>query len=163
MKRLLFLSVILLVTISSCRRYKAFPPALVTYFPYTENQQLVFANEREDTTALTITSVYISERHSESFCSKCGWNIALEFEANNDSMSISGYMNITYTPFLQLVAGSTFYYKEFPGDPFSAQFISQIGDTIRLSYDDHEAIVVRYEGVVEFYDAKHKCVWTLVK
>lgn len=163
MKRLLFLSVILLVTISSCRRYKAFPPALVTYFPYTENQKLVYANEGGDTTCLTVKQMYVSEKHFESYCSKCGWNIAMEFEANNDSVSIRGYMNITYTPFLQLVAGGTFYHKEFPGDPFSAQFISQIGDTIRLSDDNHEAIVVRYEGLVKFDDAKHECVWTLVK
>ena len=62
-----------------------------------------------------------------------------------------------------LNAGDTFYYYDIPGDPFSDQIISEIGDTIRLSKDNNEAIVVRYEGLVEFSDLQRNCTWKLVK
>ena len=163
MKKILFLAVILLIALASCRRYQAFPPALVTYFPYTENQRLVYANDKGDTTCLTVKQMSVSDEHTESYCSKCGWNIAMEFKANNDSIYFNGYMTVSYSPYLILDAGGTYYYYDIPSDPFSEQIVSEIGDTIWLSKDGNEAIVVRYEGLVEFDDIQHNCTWTLVK
>ena len=163
MKKILFFGVILLVTLVSCHRYQAFPPALVTYFPYTTDQRLIYANERGDTTCMIVTELFVSKEHTESYCSKCGWDIAMDFKAQNDSMYFSGYINVSYSPYLILSAGDTFYYYDIPGDPFSEQIISEIGDTIRLSKDNNEAIVVRYEGLVEFSDLQRNCTWKLVK
>ena len=163
MKKILFFGVILLVTLVSCHRYQAFPPALVTYFPYTTDQRLIYANERGDTTCMIVTELFVSKEHTESYCSKCGWDIAMDFKVQNDSMYFNGYINVSYSPYLILSAGDTFYYYDIPGDPFSDQIISEIGDTIRLSKDDNEAIVVRYEGLVEFSDIQRNCTWKLVK
>jgi hypothetical protein len=154
---------LIMLTFSSCRRYKAFPPALVSYFPYTEHQKLFYANEKGDTTCMVVTELYVSEAHNEPYCTKCG-NIAMEFQAQNDSMYFNGFMNAAYSyPYLVLDAGGTGYYYDIPGDPFSDQIASEIGDTIRLSKDDNEAIVVRYEGLVEFGDRQRNCTWKLVK
>ena len=45
----------------------------------------------------------------------------------------------------------------------AAQMLEQLGDTIRFTNDGHEAIVVRYKGLVKFDDAQHDYVWNLVK
>ena len=78
-------------------------------------------------------------------------------------MYFNGYINVSYSPYLILSAGDTFYYYDIPGDPFSSQIITEIGDTIRLAKDNNEAIVVRYEGLVEFSDLRRNCTWKLVK
>lgn len=162
MKKMMFLSLILLMAIVSCRRDKAFPPALKTYFPYAENQKLIYANEKGDTTCMVVTELNIEEQ-SEPYCSKCGSVIAMEFKAQNDSMYFYGLMSVSESPYLFLAAGDTHYVYNIPGDPFSEQIVSEIGDTIRLSKDGHEAVVVRYEGLVEFYDTKRECIWRIVK
>ena len=112
---------------------------------------------------MVVTELSVSDEHSESYCSKCGWNIAMEFKSQNDSMYFSGYMTVSYSPYLILDAGGTFYYYDIPGDPFSEQIVSEIGDTIRLANDGNEAIVVRNEGLVEFGDTQRNCTWKLVK
>ena len=85
--------------------------------------------------------------------------------ATNDSILFNVFMSASYPKYLilDLKACDVYYYREFPGDPFSEQIISEIGDTIRLSKDDNEAIVVRYEGLVEFSDLQRNCTWKLVK
>jgi len=163
MKKMMFLSLILLMAIVSCRRHKAFPPALESYFPYSENQKLFYTNEKGDTTCMVVTELYIEE-HSEPYCSKCGSVITMEFKAQNDSMYFYGFISLIESPYyLFLAAGGTHYVYNIPGDPFSDQIVSDIGDTIRLSKDGHEAVVVRNEGLVTFDDIQRNCTWKLVK
>lgn len=168
MKKMVVLCLFVAVALgfTSCRlRNDPFPASLVTYFPYTENQQLVFANENRDTTCLTVTEVFVSGAWSCPFGQKCRPPIEMTVNATNDSILFNVFMSASYPKYLilDLKACDVYYYREFPGDPFSEQIISEIGDTIRLSKDNNEAIVVRYEGLVEFSDLQRNCTWKLVK
>lgn len=172
MKKMVCFSIFIAIiaTFSSCRQhYDAFPQALTTYFPYTENQNLMYTNNKGNITSLKITEMYVSKKYSQPFGVKCG-GAEMHFSAKNDTMSIHGSMEVpcmsdgeAFGIIINLSAGNVEYVKDFIGDAYSAQMLSQIGDTIRFSKDDCSAIVVRYEGLVEFYDIPRDCTWTLIK
>lgn len=173
MKKLICFSILaaIIVTFSSCiQHYDPFPSALVSYFPYSENQQLAFASNNGDSTIMTITEMYVSKEFTESFGMKCCWSPEMKFLAKNDTISICGSMFIPFLPdgtssevVMSLTVGGLRYETDFSGDAYSTQMLSQIGDTIRFVKDGHEAVVVRAEGVVEFYDIQRDCTWTLIK
>ena len=154
----------IIATFVSCTYYDAFPPTLVSYFPYTENQQLVFTNERNDTTVLTVLEVHVSEKRCYLRGAKCRY-VGMWFYAQNDTMTCRGETALTFSNGIQMTLGTCGipYDREYYGDPYSSQMAAQIGDTVHFTHGNYEAIVVRYEGLVKFDDAKHECVWTLVK
>ncbi len=165
MKKILFLSAMVLVILTSCRPHSdAFPSALVSYFPYSENQQLVFANNNGDTTIMTVTDVYVSEEQWCRFGEKCLAPVEMWVQASNDSMQMKASMD-AYSQSLGMGVnvGDVNYNKEIQGDPFSSEMLSEIGDTIRFTREGHKAIVVRYEGLVEFDDVQHDCTWKMIK
>lgn len=173
MKKMICFSILtaIIVTFSSCiQHYDAFPSALVSYFPYSENQQLAFANNNGDTTIMTVTEMYVSKEYTESFGMKCCWSPEMHFLAKNDTIYIRGSILIPFSPDgtssevkIGLTAGSLPYEANFAGDAYSTQILSQIGDTIQFIGDGHEAVVVLNEGVVKFYDIQRDCTWTLIK
>jgi len=165
MKKIFFLLIMILVTFASCTYYEAFPPEMVSYFPYTKNQKISFTNENGYSTNLTVKEVYVSRKHSQYWGLKCG-GADMHFTAQNDTMSIQGNMEIPCMSNgeglaldITLSAGNVDYLKYYSGDAYSAQMLSEIGDTIRFINDDQEAIVVRHEGLVQFYDKQRNCTW----
>lgn len=165
MKKIFFLLIMILVTFASCTYYEAFPPEMVSYFPYTKNQKISFTNENGYSTSLTVKEVYVSKKHSQYWGLKCG-GADMHFTAQNDTMSIQGNMEIPCMSNgeglaldITLSAGNVDYLKYYSGDAYSAQMLSEIGDTIRFINDDQEAIVVRHEGLVQFYDKQRNCTW----
>lgn len=168
MKKILILA-FLLATLASCTFYDAFPPEMVTYFPYAKRQKLSFKNENGCLTSLTVKEVHVSKKHSQYWGLKCG-GADMRFSAQNDSMTIQGNMEIPcmsngegISLDISLSAGNVDYWKNYTGDAYSSQMLTEIGDTIRFSNDEKEAIVVRHEGVVQFYDTQRNCTWKLVK
>ena len=165
MKKNLFLLIIVLgALISSCSHIDAFPPALVSYFPYSENQQIIFANESGDTTTLTVSEFFVSEGGRCPFGQKCLPPNELTVKMSNDSLMIFAIMEVIHQNLsIGLFIGELSYHETFTGDAYSPQMLEQLGDTIRFTNDGHEAIVVRYKGLVKFDDAQHDYVWNLVK
>lgn len=168
MKKLILLAV-LLVSFTACNYYDAFPPAMVSYFPYAKKQKLTFKNENGCLTSLTVNEMYVSKKHSQYWGVKCG-GADMRFSAQNDTMTIQGNMNIPcmsngagFALEIFLSAGNVEYWKDYSGDAYSDQMLSEIGDTIRFTNDDKEAIVVRHEGVIQFFDKQRNCTWTLIK
>ena len=168
MRKIIFLAV-LSVAFASCTYYEAFPPAMVSYFPYAKKQVLTFKNENGCLTNLTVKEVHVSKKYAQYWGIKCG-GADMRFSAQNDSMTIQGNMNIPcmsngvgFAVEIFLSAGNVEYWKDYSGDAYSAQMLSEIGDTILFTNDEQEAIVVRNEGLTQFYDKQRNCTWNLVK
>ena len=191
MKRHIALIVALLIIsaliFQSCRIHcSAFPEWLCKYAPYEEGNSVSFKNENDSVIKLTVTEFYKSEAHSLSRYCRCGCEgymlavlgsgqmlIEINFNLdakegkqdvgaiNNIDVSIKSFDN-------DIVVVGQSYKDDFTGiNPYDYGHEQKLGDTIALqnTKDDNfsDMVIVKGQGLAEFYDKENNCTWRLVE
>ena len=153
------------VSISCNKKVPAFPQELTAYFPYTPGQELVFNDEEGNEMIFTINNVNISQEGRYKRCTKCAWSPYMEFESvSNAANYIYGglYANINNLQVLVNIKSHYFSDSIFCVSPLAEDAITIIGDSIEITNDNGEKIVIiRGKGIVKY--SIDNVTWNLVE
>jgi hypothetical protein len=162
---------------TSCTKYcKGFPEQYVDYYPYQEGYVMKFANQNSDTISLQIKSAFKTENYTlcNGLFDKCDCNTpSFSFgtetiSANNISYSIMGSMNIEES---SIPARINFWFSRWNSVSDIETYITLVlennkaeilfsTNTLILKDDkNNQAIVVKGEGIIEFYDSENDELW----
>ena len=180
-KQLLILSGLLLcVIIMGCKKTHcpAFPKAIAdTYFPYTENSMLNYANINGDTLIFTIDYYWLSDSYSFSADCDCEAHSSFYAESGSDPFSLDMNGNILLQN-NRVGIKMLYTWGSFTGNfvsfyieginPYASNNVRLFGDTITLTTSEpNDRItsvqVIAEKGVTRFFDTKQDCEWVLVE
>jgi hypothetical protein len=157
----------------------AFPTSLTKYFPYAIDDELRFINANDDTLKLNITKDWTSENYSVDWNCKCSCEADAGFDTDDSdkySIRIEGrihFYNENNTSILSCnfydaqLSNDNFEIEKVIIDPYSNQLLESFGDTLFIEKDDFYRIgnvkIIKSKGIVEFWDKKQNCVWSLIE
>ncbi|MDR3287118.1 MAG: hypothetical protein LBT27_06720, partial [Prevotellaceae bacterium] len=153
---------------TSCTKYcKGFPEQYVDYYPYQEGYVMKFANQNNDTIFLPVSSVFKLEE--ETLCTgifnKCDCNTPYfsfgteNIWANDISYDIRGgmYEDTPASIFFWFYRGGGMIVFTLENNKAEDLFST---NTLILKDDkNNQAIVVKGEGIIEFYDSENDELW----
>ncbi|MCL2028760.1 MAG: hypothetical protein FWG79_09800 [Bacteroidales bacterium] len=170
----------MLSTTSCGKKCIGFPEHLVDYYPYKVGDTLRFENSDKDTLSFFMWEYYWIKETTYGACSKCECNdpIGLYFQTRegNDSISIGGWIEVfikqeetilscwfTYIYVNGMNASDNFSKMENTQNAFNSNHASLFGDTVTLFNENairiNRVVIVKGEGIVEFFDAERNCLW----
>ena len=155
----------------------AFPAHFVDYYPYHVGDILRFANSENDTIALKISIVDTSGEESFGFGCDCACEFYHHFTTKGVDTSkffIEGGIhgsnnyvtgNSRFSDFYNY--HDIFYFKKENINPHDPENSNIFGDSIILKNNEadgvNKSLIVKGEGIVEFFDVKNNCIWKKVK
>ena len=154
----------------------AFPAHLVDYYPYHVGDVLKFTNPANDTIAVKIISVETSKENSFGFGCDCACGFSHYFTAEGiDTLKflIGGGISGSDNSLLMSCRLSDFYnfydvlyFRKESIYPHAPEVNKILGDTLILEKVDargfDKAVIVKGEGVIEFFDIENNCIWKKV-
>ena len=155
----------------------AFPLHLVDYFPYHIGDVLKFTNPENDTVSLKIYSVETSGESSFAWNCACSCGFSHSFKA--EEMDTFGFQIegsiLGGDNYIAMSCNLSDYYYYSDNLFFSKENVNPhvpesshiFGDTLIVEYNEagrfNQAIVVKGEGLIEFFDLKDNYTWKKVK
>lgn len=179
MKKIVFMTVLFAAMINTgCKdtHCPAFPAQLIDYYPYRTGDVLKFSNDRNEVLTMEVNFDYTSGE--ESFA----WNCACACEAEHTfstefsestELSVEGKIytgdnSVTLRcKFNDWNTTDTYYLQKDNINPFASENSNLFGGTVTL--EDAKAnrinniVIVKGEGIIEFFDIKNNCTWKKVK
>ena len=159
--------------LTSCGRTycPAFPEHIVDYFPYKENDTLLFVNHNNDSVSFVIDLIGKTEDHSYGWrcgCS-CSNSYVLEsFPSLHVEIFIDGkaciYISLSngYFDRTDLTRSRLILCEETGKNPLDLQNSDIFGETVLIEASDQQIssiVIVKGIGVTEFYDRKNNFQW----
>ena len=157
----------------------AFPLDLVEYYPYINGDRLKFKNSINDTLVLNINNNWFSDSYSFDWNCKCSCGADAGFSSEMDtifSIEISGSIDVSNDTKVSIlnctlsdgkVSNDNFSFRVDGVNPFLDESADLFVDTIILKnvdiYRFNNVLIVKSEGIIEFWDEKQNCVWSLIE
>jgi len=191
-KLIIFALLVTTITGCTRETCPGFPEHLVDYFPYQNGNTLKFVNQENDTLFFSIRDFWWDKKQTYRSCDKCkcSGQTSLQFLAvsreyhNNDSISmISGSMVVStqtqeVSIFCEIMSWGEDYiwnfntgYDQFSKivadkDAFNPNDAVLFGDTVILTNENtiriNRVVIVKGEGITEFFDTKRNCLWAKI-
>jgi len=174
----LLLIIMLAISFASCKEIHcpAFPKELRdSYFPYSAEELLKFANNNNDTLEVKIKNTWISDAHSfpKNCDCECGAYAGFDTEMdNNYLLKINGAIHVYSEP-RGYSLECEFYDSYLRIDGFKTSKYNHtgetaiFGDTIFMEKQEYYRIgsvkIVKDKGIVEFWDKQQNCNWVKIE
>ena len=174
----LLLIIMLAISFASCKEIHcpAFPKELRdSYFPYSAEELLKFANNNNDTLEVKIKNTWISDAHSfpKNCDCECGAYAGFDTEMDKKTLlKINGTIHF-FSESKDYYLRCEFYDSYLSSDLFETlkynftEKTAIFGDTIFMEEQEYYRIgsvkIVKNKGIVEFWDKQLNCNWIKIE